>query len=678
MELAILKDVVIIFALSTLVNLVFTRFRIPTVVGYLITGIIAGPHLLSLVKAGHDIELLAEIGVILLLFTIGLEFSLKHLLKIRRIVFFGGFVQVSVTAGVFILLSHLYGMNWQGALLMGFLAALSSSAIVLKLLQGRSELTSNYGRTVLGILIFQDLLLAPLLLFTDLLADPSVNVSYELIILTLKVIAIIGFVYAGNRWLLPRLLHLIALTKNQELFMMSIFLICFAIAMLTFKLGMSLAFGAFLAGLMISESEYSYNVFGNFQPVKDVFASFFFVSIGMLLDLSFVVENYQLVLLSVILVIVIKTIIAGGTGFILGHTFQGTILIGLALSQVGEFSFVLARIGFDNSILPDFYYHLFLAVAVITIAITPFLFYLSSPLSKALLKLPLPEFLINGLFPLKEIEMPDFKNHLVIIGKDASAIKLSEMAQYNKLRHISIVFDPSTAREKMNNGDLVVYGDAVNEPILRKAHVDTADIVVISVGNLIPCMAIIEKVRQIKKNTYILVRSTLIKNVEQLYRVGADQVLPEKLEIAIDLLNRILVKRLIPQKEVNRILTHMRSKSLGVFTEKDLVNKPSILDEFSNINITAVTVEPGSIVDGKSLIEIDLRKKTGVTLLAIRRGSEVVEHPVPETVFQENDIAYFLGDPEQINFASELLLGKDQPTRPKTDDGRPKPENYQA
>ena len=174
---------------------------------------------------------------------------------------------------------------------MGFLAALSSSALVLKLLQERSELTSNYGRTVLGILIFQDLLLAPLLLFTDLLSDKSPDLPVELLILTVKVVVILLFVYAGNKWLLPRLLSVIAMAKNQELFMMSIFLICFAIALLTSKLGMSLAFGAFLAGLMISESDYSHNVFGNFLPVKDVFASFFFVSIGMLLDISFVIDN---------------------------------------------------------------------------------------------------------------------------------------------------------------------------------------------------------------------------------------------------------------------------------------------------------------------------------------------------------------------------------------------------
>ncbi|MFC2123361.1 cation:proton antiporter [Bacteroidota bacterium] len=656
MELTILKDIVIIFALSTLVNLVFTKIKIPTIVGYLITGIIAGPHLLSLINAKHEIELMAEIGVILLLFTIGLEFSLKHFLKIRRIVFLGGLLQVSITAGVFYIVSYSFGMSWQGGLLIGFLAALSSSALVLKILQERSELTSNYGRTVLGILIFQDLMLVPLLLFTNLLGNNSVNIPSEILLLALKAILIIGLVYVGNKWLLPKLLHLIAMAKNQELFMMSIFLICLAIALLTSKLGMSLAFGAFLAGLMISESEYSHNAFGNLIPFKDTFTSFFFVSIGMLLDMSFVIDNYQLVIISVLLIIILKTLIAGGTGFILGHTFRGTVIVGLALGQVGEFSFILAKIGFDYSILSDFYYQLFLAVAVITMAMAPFLMNLSLPLANTLLKLPLPKFLIEGLFPLKEVEIPDFKNHLIIIGKDASALKLSVMAKYHSISHVSIIFDPSIAKEKIKNGDTVVYGDAVNLPILMKAHVDTADIIVISVGDIIPSMAIIEKIRHLNKQAFILVRATHIQYVEQLYNLGADQVLPEKLEIAIDLFNRILVKRLYPQKEVNRILTHIRNMNLGVFSERDLVNQPSILDEFSNINISAITIDENSHADGKSLIDIKLREKTGVTLLAIKRGSEIIEHPVPNTVFQSNDIVYVLGNPEQVNLASELFI----------------------
>jgi CPA2 family monovalent cation:H+ antiporter-2 len=264
------------------------------------------------------------------------------------------------------------------------------------------------------------------------------------------------------------------------------------------------------------------------------------------------------------------------------------------------------------------------------------------------------------LFPLAETELPDFKNHLVIIGKDASAIKLSMMAKLNNLRHISIIFDPALAREKINNGDLVVYGDAVNEPILRKAHVETADIVVISIGSLIPSMAIIEKVKRLNKNAYVIARGTLIENVELLYKTGADQVLPEKLEIAIDLMNRILVKRLIPQKKVNRIITHIRNTSLGEFSHKDVVNQPSFLDEFPNISISAVTVEPGSRAENKSLLQLNLRRETGATLLAIRRGPDIIEHPVPGTIFHPDDIAYLLGNPEQINYASEMLLRKVQ------------------
>ncbi len=653
MELSLLKDIVIIFALSTLVNLIFTRIKVPTVVGYLMTGIIAGPHLLGLVHSEHQIELLAEIGVILLLFTIGMEFSLKHLLKIRRIVFFGGLIQVTITAGVFYIVSTFYELDWHSGLFIGFLVALSSSALVLKLLQERSELTSNYGRTTLGILIFQDLMLVPLLLFTNLLGNKEVDLSRELIVISIKAVIIIGVVYAGNKWLFPKLLHHIALSKNQELFLMSILLICLSIALLTSQMGMSLAFGAFLAGLMISESHYSHNAFSNLIPFKDTFTSFFFVSIGMLLDLGFVIENLPIVILSVFLVISIKSIIGAFTGFILGHTFRGFVVIGIALSQVGEFSFILAKIGVNNSIITNYYYQLFLAVAVITMALSPFLMRASLPFANLLLKLNPPKFLVDGLFPLQEMEIPNFKNHLVIIGKDASSLKLSKMAQNSNIQHVSIIFDPLTAKEKMDGGDTVVYGDAVNEPILMKAHVDTADVVVVSVGSLIPCMAIIEKVRSINKKVYIIARSKYIANVKQLYEIGADQVLPEKFEIAIDLFNRILVNKLYPQREVNRILNHIRSENLGVYTEMDIVNQPTIMDELPNMNITAIKVDSNSLLDGKTLAESQLRNKTGVTLLAIKRGDEIIEHPSPSTIFQGNDIVYVLGNPEQVNLAVE-------------------------
>jgi len=375
----------------------------------------------------------------------------------------------------------------------------------------------------------------------------------------------------------------------------------------------------------------------------------------MLLDLNFVLDNYQLVIFSVVLVILVKTIIAGGTGFILGHTFRGTVMVGLALSQVGEFSFILAKIGQSNAVISDYYYQLFLAVAVITMALTPFLMRYSMSLANLLMKLPLPKLLVNGMFPLKEVDIPNIKNHLVIIGTDKSALILSLMAKLNNMQQVSIVFDPIVAKEKLRSGDLTVYGDAVNEPILLKAHVETAEIVIVSVSNLIPTMGIVEKVRHLNANAYIIVRAKNIDNLEPLYKMGADQILPEKLEIAIDLFNRVLVKKSYPQKEVSRILTHIRNLNLGKFSEKDIINPPTVFYELRNMSISAIKVEPDSQADGKSLIETHLRSKTGVTLVAIKKDTTIIEHPEPHVLFEANDIVYVLGKPEQVNLAYDLF-----------------------
>ena len=658
----ILKDVVIIFALSTFVNFIFTKIRVPTLVGYLLTGIVAGPYLLGIIHSPHEIELMAELGVVILMFTIGMEFSLKHLLKIRRIVFLGGFIQLTLTALVTMVLARSYNMDWKGALFIGFLTALSSTAVVLKILQDRSEVTSNYGRTVVGILIFQDIVLVPLLLFTPFLKGETVNIGSDLTALAIKTVFIIAFVYAGNKWFMPKILHLIAMTKNQELFLMSILLICLSVALLTSELGITLAFGAFLAGLMISESPYSDNAFGNLIPFRDTFTSFFFVSIGMLLDLGFVYQNIGLVIMTVILVIGIKLIVAGFTAFLMGHTFRGTILVGIALCQVGEFSFILAKLGVSYQILTDYYYQLFLAVAIITMSVSPLLIQIGNPLASLLLKLPLPDFIVNGLFPLHQIEIPKLNNHLVLIGKDSRAINLSVMAKYNNIPYISIVFDPAIVRKRQEKGESIIYGDAVNEPILQKAHVETAKIVVISVGDLITSMAIIEKVRDLNKHASILVRTKHVEDIEELYRIGASQVIPEEFETAIDLFERVLSNFLLPQNEIETTIARIRDDHYGIFYEKK-VNKDekyNILKEIPNIEIAALKVNARSTLAGKTLAESELRKKYGVTLVALKRTDHLVHNPASNTLLNEGDIAYILGKPEQIANATRLFANKQQ------------------
>ncbi len=648
MESTVLKDIVIIFALSTFVNFLFTKIRVPTLIGYMLTGIIAGPHLTGIIKHPHEIDLMAQIGVVMLMFTIGIEFSLNHLLKIRRIVFLGGFLQLTFTTLAIMLLARQYDAPLNESFFIGLITALSSTAVVLKILQDRSELTSNYGRTVLGILIFQDIILIPLLLITPFLAGKETGQSTQLIFLLVKAAIIIVAVYAGNRWLMPWLLHLIALTKNQELFLMSILLICLSVALLTSGMGMSLAFGAFLAGLMISESGYSHNAFGHLIPFKDTFTSFFFVSLGMMLDLQFVVQNVPVILITVLLVIVIKTIIAGGTAFLLGHTFRGTVMVGFALSQVGEFSFIMAQLGIDYGIITSYYFHIFLAVALITMSLSPLLIQISRPLANLLLKLPLPEKMVEGIFPLQQIDVPLMQNHIVFIGKDSRSLNLSKMAKLMKLPYISVVFDPATVRQRQKKGDMVIYGDAVNEPILLKAHTDKAAIIVVSVGNLITSLAIVEKIRNLNKHAYILVRTKFVDDIEELYKTGASQVIPEEFETAIEIFERILKKLLVPQKKINTFIAQIRDENYGVFREEYQKPGLSLLNELPNLEITAIKVEKDSLLEGKNAIELQLRKIFHVTLIAILRKDNLIEHPDPEERFLAGDAIYLMGRPEHI------------------------------
>jgi monovalent cation:H+ antiporter-2, CPA2 family len=665
MEISIFKDIVVIFALSTLVNFIFNRFKFPTIIGYLLTGIIAGPYLMGVIHQTQSINIMAELGIILLMFSIGLEFSLNHLLRIRRIVFLGGFMQLVLTTVITMFIARLYKMDWIPALLIGFLTSLSSTAVVLKVLQGRSEITSNYGRTVVGILIFQDIILIPLLLLIPILGGYQADLGSEFAWLAIKSVVIIAFVYVGNRWLMPRFLHIIALTKNQELFLMVIFLICLAVALLTSQMGMSLAFGAFLAGLMISESEYSHNAFGNLTPFKDTFSSFFFVSIGMLLDLQFVYNHFIVVALTVVLVITVKTFIAGGTAFVLGHTFRGTVMAGIALSQVGEFSFILAKLGLSNRLIDNYYYQMFLAVAVISMSVSPVLIQVAKPLANFLMKLPLPRFLVDGLFPLKQIDIPPLSKHVVFIGKDSRSINLSIMANLLKLPYISVVFDPAIVRKLQQKGETVIYGDAMNEPILAKAHVDKAEVIVVSIGNLITAMTVVEKVRRLNKYCFIIVRTKHVTDIEELYKLGANQVIPEEFETAIELFERVLSKMLLPQSEINKAIANIRNDHYGIFRDKITKKRFSLLIEIPDLETSAFKVEKESMVIGKSRSEIKFREQYGITIVAIKRKNEIIEHPGPSEEFRAGDIVYILGNPENIANASELFLTKEENIKSK-------------
>jgi len=372
MEYEFLKSLEVIFIASAAVILLLYKLKIPSLIGFIIAGIIIGPHGVGLIKDIHFIQILAEIGVILLLFTIGIEFSMTKLFRIRKAVLGGGGAQVLLTIGISAALTYIAIGNINKSLFFGFLYALSSTAIVLKLLTERGEVDSPHGHTIVGILIFQDLCIVPLMLLIPALSGDGIDII-DVGAKMGKAAVIIAVVLLSAGWIVPALLHQVVRTKSRELFLTTIILLCLGIALLTSRFGLSLALGAFLAGIIISESEYAHQAISDILPFKDSFMGLFFVSIGMLMDTGFVLENGIRIAEVVALIFILKIITGTVSALLIGNSLRTSVLTGMGLAQIGEFSFVLAVAGKASGLISEEFYQIFLSSSVVTMIITPFM-----------------------------------------------------------------------------------------------------------------------------------------------------------------------------------------------------------------------------------------------------------------------------------------------------------------
>ena len=452
MEMTLLWSISLVLAFSILVLLVCYRFKIPEVIGLLLTGVIAGPSVLGIFTNMHDIDYIAEIGVVLLLFTIGMEFSFKSLMQVKKEFLVGGTLQVLFTFAASFVLSLLLGLSMNTAILIGFLIALSSTAIVLRLLQEKDELGTPHGRIILGILIFQDVAAVPMMLIIPFLTGSSGSLLQTIPVLLLEIIGMILLVIVGTTWLVPKVLHRVARTRSQELFLLSVAVIGLAMAWLTSSIGMSMALGAFLAGLIISESKFSHQALGTILPFRYVFTSIFFVSIGMLLDIGFLFSHPALILAAVVAVLVIKAVVGGATTAILGYPVRTAVLVGLALSQVGEFSFILSRIGLDGGLLSPDLYQFFLATSILTMGISPFLMGMSTGISDLICRLPLPARLKSDKCGPEE-GREAIRDHIVIIGYGLNGRNLSRAAKSAKVPYVIIEMNPDTVAKESSKGE---------------------------------------------------------------------------------------------------------------------------------------------------------------------------------------------------------------------------------
>ncbi|HLD47387.1 MAG TPA: cation:proton antiporter [Desulfobaccales bacterium] len=653
----ILTDLVIIFGLSIAVLFVCHQLRVPATVGFILTGILAGPHLLGLVKAIHEVEMLAEIGVILLLFTIGVEFSFANLLQIRHSVLVAGPIQVVATCLTGLALAWHFGRPLGEAVFVGFLLSLSSTAIVLKLLQERAEVDTPHGRTSLGILIFQDIVIVPMMLFVPLLAGAADNIGVSFLILLAKGIVIVALVIASAKWVVPRVLYQIARTGNRELFLLSIVLICIAVAWLTAQAGLSLALGAFLAGLIVSETEYSHQALGNILPFRDVFASFFFISIGMLLDVNFLLKNPGIIALLTLGVLLVKAILAGSAALFLKFPLRTSVLVGLALCQVGEFSFILSKVGQSQGLFSGDSYQLFLDVTIITMVATPLMMALAPRAADFMLRWPLPQRLKLGAHLPEEIDKSIPKDHLIIVGFGVSGRNLARAAKTGGIPYVIIEMNPETVRRERESGEPIFYGDATQEEILKHANISEARIIVVVINDPAATRRIVSLAHSLNPRAYIIVRTRYLQELQSLFDLGADDVVPEEFETSVEIFTLVLKKYLVAKEEIERFVTQVRADGYlvlrGISKEEDSFSDG--LGHLHDFEISTFRLTEQAPLTGKSLAQVELRKKYGVTVLAIRRNSQMLPNPEPDMQLAAGDLLIVMGTPDNLSKSSWLF-----------------------
>ncbi len=585
MELPILQDIAIIFGISMVVLFVCDKIRLPSIIGFIATGAFIGPNGLHLIQSHEQVEALAEIGVVLLMFMIGLELSIKELIRSKKAVLLGGSLQVSLTILGIFFVAQQTGFEFGEALFFGFLVSLSSTAIVLGLFQANDTIHTPHGKIVLSILIFQDIIVVVMMLVTPLLKGTDTDITASLLILLLKTIVIIGLMIVCTKYVVPHLMYHIANTKTQDLFLLSIVAICLLIAWGSSQAGLSLGLGAFLAGLVISESEYSLRALGSVFPFRSVFLSFFFVSVGSLLDPSFLVQNLFPVVLITLGVFLFKTIVLFLVSAILQVQLRTAIIVGLALSQIGEFSFLLSKIGVDNGLLSPTAYQYFLSVTILSMIMTPFLVFIGPRLADRIIEWPLPQKMKSGvashLATAPELDEKALKRHLVIIGLGMNGKLLVRTAKKADIPYVILELNAETVREERKKGEPILYGDATQETLLKHVHVQDALVVVIAISDLSATRQIVPIVSKLNPKAWIIARTRFVLEVEHLNKLGAAEVVPVEFEAALRIQKHVLSHFLIPPDEIERFEEKIRmhgfreyiSDSMAEYFDPKTLNK---------------------------------------------------------------------------------------------------------
>lgn len=663
MESFIFQDLIIILGLSILVLLIGHRFQVPPIVGFLLTGLLCGPHGLGLIEKPEDVEMLAQIGILLLLFGIGMEFSIKRLIQIKRWFLVGGSLQVGLTAIAGILIGWLLGRPLGESVFLGCLLSMSSTAIVLRLLEQRGETASPQGRLAISMLIFQDIVAIPMILFTPLLGQSTMTTSFDASFIWLLIagVAVLIVVFFSAEQIVPQLLLMVARTRNKELFLLSVLALCFGVAWLTSSIGLSLTIGAFLAGLIISESEYSNEAVGNIFPFQALFISFFFVSIGMLLDVHFVMQQPFLILMLALGILLLKTCAAAIAVLFLGMPIRTAILVGLSLCQIGEFSFVLAKTGTSFGLAPGYYYQLFLAVALFTMAISPILIKYSHLIAEQIAKLPWPKTIKTGSVEHDKGDKQHLKDHVIILGFGVSGKNLARSSKVAGIPYAILEMNPDTVSEYKLKGEPIYFGDATHLSVLEHLHLYNAQVLAVLINDPLAAKRIVKMARDIHPHLYIIVRVRYVQEMAAMVDLGADEAIPDEFGTSIEIFSRVLKQYHVPEEEVQDFIDEIRADGYELLRnqQKQPTKLSDVKLDLSHIEIGAFRLHANSPLAGGTLASCQLRTLYGLTVLLIRRAGAILSNPAPTEQLLVDDVVVVVGEKITLAKNKELFGTKD-------------------
>jgi CPA2 family monovalent cation:H+ antiporter-2 len=670
----IIRDILLILAVSIATVYLLRKLQIPVIAGFIIAGVLIGPGGFGLVDNQEDIEIIAEIGVALLLFTIGLRFSFRELAQMKWLSLGAGGLQVVTTiAATSLIMNRFFGMAPRNALMIGFLVAVSSTAIVLRMLEKRGETYTVHGRFMVGILIFQDLAVIPLILLTIFMGSGDAGSWADALLTMGEAIGLLAALLIVSRFLFPWFMEQVVHTRSREVFTLSVILIALGTAYLGARIGFSLAMGAFLAGVVMSESDYSHQVLADITPFRDVFYSLFFVSIGMLVDPGLWISDPTSTLGAAAAVLILKAVVVAAIALLFGFGGWVAVVAGMGLAQVGEFSFVLASTGLDNGLLTDDNYAIFISVSVLTMAFTPLIVRLAPVVAVRLPREMRLARLLGGYggrarvrfgrwLGVETVEsgIGDIEEHVVIVGYGVNGRNVARMLRQIDVEYIVLELNPHTVMKMRQEGEKIYYGDAVRREVLQHAGVERARSLVIAVADPSQSRQMVVSARALNPALNIIVRTRFLSEVEDLYQLGADQVVPEEFETSLELAGKVMSIYGAPSRVVSEEKNSIRNEHYSFLSHDDHRHERSrSLDSLiSAEDLREVAIVTGMAAMGRSIMELALRTKTGATVVAIERTTERIFNPTPEFVFVEGDVVFLLGTLSELNAAETMLSGE--------------------